>query len=227
MKTVAFLFALATLLACGQDIRIEHKVRAFTADEQAAMDSARIDGGVATRLRMHIPETFYLHAPEADVINARSDFPGAKHPWRGVAFRVHPDSTHARIEAIAKRISGEGYSVYRSRMGFGGEPDELCVLMTQQLDMAILRYEQTDGINYDITTDSLIQTLEAWNLQLSITGASHDWMEAHIGKDIRDWHALAQQVYAFCPDVVDQGSGSVEALADEMKRTKTLYLWWD
>jgi Domain of unknown function (DUF4253) len=186
-----------------------------------------MDGGVAARLRTRVPETFYLHTPEADVLHERSGFPVAMHPWRGIACLVHPDSARARIEAIAYDIAPEGYSVYRSRMGVSGGPDELCVLMTQQLDMAILRYEQTDGINYDITTDSLIHTLEGWDLQLSIIGASHDWMEARIGKDIRDWHALAEQVYAFCPDVVDQGSGTVETLADEMERSKILYLWWD
>jgi hypothetical protein len=39
--------------------------------------------------------------------------------------------------------------------------------------------------------------------------------------------AFAREVYAFCPDVVDQGTGAVEALAAEMSRTNTLYLWWD
>lgn len=227
MKATAPAFALATMVACGQNSRTAHHVRDLSTSEQVAMDSARIDGGVTARLRTHVPETFYLHTPEADEINTRSGFPTAKHPWRGVAFRVHPDSTGARIAALAERIRPEGYAIYRSRMGFGGEPDELCVLMTQQVDMAILRYEQTDGINYDITTDSLIQRLDGWGLQLTITGASHDWMEAKIGKAIIDWQLLAEEVYAFCPDVVEQGTGTVEALAEEMKRTKTLYLWWD
>lgn len=191
------------------------------------MDSARIDAGVAVILRRHVPEAFYLHTPEADEINARSGFPLERHWARGVAFKVHPDSTMARIEALAERIRPEGYAIYRSRMGFGGEPDEVCVLKTQQLDMAILRYEQTDGINYEITTDSLIQVLEAWDLQLTVIGASSDWMDARIGSPVSDWNELARKVYAFCPDVVDQGTGTVEALAEEMRRTKTLYLWWD
>ncbi len=191
------------------------------------MDSARIDAGVTAILRTHVPESFYLHIPEADEINARSGFPMEWHPARGVAFKVHPDSTTARIEALAERIRPEGYSIYRSRMGFDGEPDEVCVLMTQQMDMAILRYEQTDGINYEITTDSLIQVLEAWDLQLTVIGASSDWMDANIGNPVSDWNVLARQVYAFCPDVVDQGTGTVEALAEEMRRAKTLYLWWD
>ena len=39
--------------------------------------------------------------------------------------------------------------------------------------------------------------------------------------------AFAREVYAFCPDVVDQGTETVEALAAEMKQENTVYLWWD
>lgn len=227
MRGTIAILTVAILFGCGRANSAQPKVRDFSPSEQAAMDIAQIDTGVAAVLRTHVPEPFYLHTPEADDINARSGFAVARHPFRGVAFKVHPDSTMARIESITKRIRPEGYAIYRSRMGFGGEPDEVCVLMTQQLDMVILRYEQTDGINYDITTDSLIQVLEAWDLKLTVIGASSDWMEASIDTPVSDWNVLARQVYAFCPDVVGQGTGTVEALAEEMRRTNTLYLWWD
>jgi hypothetical protein len=38
---------------------------------------------------------------------------------------------------------------------------------------------------------------------------------------------LAQHLYEFCPDIVDQGCGSVDALADELAMTGRLVLWWD
>jgi hypothetical protein len=38
---------------------------------------------------------------------------------------------------------------------------------------------------------------------------------------------FAKEVYQFCPDVVDQGTETVEALASERKRTNRVYLWWD
>ena len=231
MRTASIGLIASALLACGQGVSgpQEERVRGLSPSEQAAMDSAHIDGGVSAVLRSKIRETFYLHTPEADEINRRSGFPAQKHMFRGVAFKVHPDSTADRIAAISDRIRPEGYIAYRSRMGFGDEHDEVCVLQTQQVDMAILRYEQTDGINYDITTDSLVSVLLEWSkeLDLSITGASGDWVEASIGKEPKNWKEFAARVYAFCPDIVDQGTGSVAALEDEMKRTRTLYLWWD
>jgi hypothetical protein len=44
-------------------------------------------------------------------------------------------------------------------------------------------------------------------------------------KGIKD--TLAEEIYSMCPDVVDQGTGTVEELAREMKESKLLYFWWD
>jgi hypothetical protein len=61
----------------------------------------------------------------------------------------------------------------------------------------------------------------------SLVGASGDWCEFKIEKEPADWMVFANEAYAVCPDIVDQGTGSVEALAEEMKNTRRLYFWWD
>ena len=38
---------------------------------------------------------------------------------------------------------------------------------------------------------------------------------------------LAQEQYAFCPDIVDQGCGSVGLLADILSKSTTWFFWWD
>ena len=52
-------------------------------------------------------------------------------------------------------------------------------------------------------------------------------VEAVFVKQPADMDAFAREVYEFCPDVVEQGVGTVKALADEMRRSGILYLWWD
>jgi hypothetical protein len=42
-----------------------------------------------------------------------------------------------------------------------------------------------------------------------------------------DVEAMAKRMYAFCPDIVDQGTNTVEALARELKETNALFFWWD
>jgi len=39
--------------------------------------------------------------------------------------------------------------------------------------------------------------------------------------------SLSHEMYEFCPDVVDQGAGSVEELERGIKLTNSFYLWWD
>jgi hypothetical protein len=33
-------------------------------------------------------------------------------------------------------------------------------------------------------------------------------------------------MYQFCPDIVDQGAGSISALASELEKG-AIYFWWD
>ena len=58
-------------------------------------------------------------------------------------------------------------------------------------------------------------------------GLIFDWFEAAFETPPKDYTKFAREVYAFCPDIVDQGAGSVEELAKEIERTKSVYLWWD
>lgn len=39
--------------------------------------------------------------------------------------------------------------------------------------------------------------------------------------------ALARQMYLYCPDIVDQGVGSVSTLAKCVEGSTTWYFWWD
>ncbi len=42
-----------------------------------------------------------------------------------------------------------------------------------------------------------------------------------------DAAALALEQYAFCADIVDQGVGTLGALADGLRQSTTWYFWWD
>ncbi len=75
----------------------------------------------------------------------------------------------------------------------------------------------------------VIARLKKWDAEfgLVLSGVGFDWMEAQFQRQPANMLEFAKEVYAFCPDVVDQGTETVEALAKEMKRTNTLFLWWD
>lgn len=93
----------------------------------------------------------------------------------------------------------------------------------------ILRLARTDACNFDMDTEDLIQKLESWHFSwgIDIIRAETDTIELTLAKMPADTHAFANEVYEFCPDIVDQGVGSVDALEEVIKDYKHIYLWWD
>ncbi len=84
-------------------------------------------------------------------------------------------------------------------------------------------------MNYNITSDDVLKKYQQWHsiYGLSLFGAGQDWIEAKVTLNKVNWKQFAKEVFKFCPDVVWQGTGSIEELELEMKNTKTLYCWWD
>ncbi|TFF36767.1 DUF4253 domain-containing protein [Mucilaginibacter psychrotolerans] len=124
----------------------------------------------------------------------------------------------------------KGYTIFllESNFNIGNKPDRVGVLKTTD-KYSVLQQIGTDGINYNITNDSLITIIKRFDKQysLELIGASGDWCEFLIHKEPKNWLTFAKEIYKVCPDVVDQGTETVEALAGEMKKTKRLYFWWD
>ncbi len=94
---------------------------------------------------------------------------------------------------------------------------------------AIPRLARTDGANYDLTTEDIVARLEEYDRDhgIVITRATADAVEFNLRRTPPDLAAFAADLYAFCPDIVDQGSGSVEALAEGIEIVGAVFLWWD
>jgi hypothetical protein len=93
----------------------------------------------------------------------------------------------------------------------------------------VMKYAETNGVNYDINTSDIIAKYKQWDREFGIRAVSigSDFCECEIrNKDI-DYTKLAEDVYQFCPDVVEQGTLTLERLADEMKKKGSIFLWWD
>lgn len=146
----------------------------------------------------------------------------------GLQFKAKQEQAEGMIRRLKEALHGNGYIVFRSEQKFGHGPDVIGIIKSNdQFD--ILRCKGTEAPNYDIGSDALITTLKSWHAEtpFEIIGADYDWLEARLLKAPADWDAMAEKVYALCPDVVEQGTLTVAALAAEIKETGTLYLWWD
>lgn len=149
-------------------------------------------------------------------------------PAAGVVLLTKPNEGHTVLIAVRRLLADSPYRAYLNEQAFGHGPDKVAVMKTSD-PYAYLAVVRTDGVNYDIDHAQVIARYRELTKRygLLLVGAGQDWLEAKFSRQPEDWKAFAQEVYAFCPDIVDQGTGTVEALAHEMRRTNTLYLWWD
>jgi hypothetical protein len=112
--------------------------------------------------------------------------------------------------------------------GIGGRPDTLLILPTTD-KYAVMAFTDVNGANYDIDTILVIKwmkRLEKTHPYL-LTGCGFDFLSGRFKDKVADPKALAKAMYDFCPDIVDQGTGSLEALADELAKSNELFFWWD
>ncbi|MBX7244275.1 MAG: DUF4253 domain-containing protein [Candidatus Sumerlaeaceae bacterium] len=130
--------------------------------------------------------------------------------------------------------------------------------MAGDTDFQQLRDAHTSAGNYDMGTDQIIDRLKQWQglCSFRVTGAKHDRVSLEFDTLPADMGAFARDVYAFSPDIVDQGTASlremveagelpekfqalvagvdfnddnygVEILKRQIQAGKSLSLWWD
>lgn len=85
------------------------------------------------------------------------------------------------------------------------------------------------AVNYDLFTHDIVAKLKEWDQEmgLRIETIQGDLVAFYMTKPPEDLNKFAADVYEFCPDVIDQGFGSMKALKKSIKNYQYLYLWWD
>ena len=149
-------------------------------------------------------------------------------PTNALILLTAPNEGRNSLIRIRTLLSGTGYSAYLNDEAFGYDADRIAIVRGHD-EYEYLSMVRTDGINYDLEHENVLSRYRLWDEEygLSLVGAGLNWLEADLETPPRDWLAFAEEVYEFCPDVVDQGTGDVESLADEMRRINYVYLWWD
>ena len=146
----------------------------------------------------------------------------------GVSVTVPENRTDMVLDSLRRKLTPLKYMAFVVEMNAGIKTDRIGILKgTDQYD--ILRVMHTDGDDYDISNEDVIERLKDWEKSspFDIIGADNDWVEIEFKTLPKDLKAFAGEVYDFSPDAVDQGPGTVAGLITEIQLTKRLFLWWD
>lgn len=132
------------------------------------------------------------------------------------------------ISDLAAPLRSRGFLVFRSGQNFGNVPDIVTVVRGSS-SYDILEIQHTESVHYHLDTDAIIKWLRQQQTHCGfvITGAGADWVEARFVRPPRDMKAFARRIAAFAPDVLREGSFTVDKLAAWMKETNGFRLVWD
>jgi len=147
---------------------------------------------------------------------------------KGIEFTAEAEQAYNIIYNLKNVFPGKGYQIFICEKDKNDRVYQIGVIQSaDQFD--ILRVMETNGENYNITTNHIVQKLQDWNSKYAFTiiGASSEWVEALFTQMPVNTDQFANEVYEFCPDVVEKGSGSVKFLGRQISETGILYLWWE
>jgi len=192
----------------------------LTPADRALLTSLDFDAEIALRVKQLCQGDLEQLAGMDDKGNA------TKAP--GLAVTVPKTGAEQIVDGLRADLKTRGYLAFLVKKNYGGAPDKIALLKGAD-PYAILSIMQTNGANYEVTTKDIVARLNAWEKKSSfdITGADFDWVQIKFTVLPSELNAFAEEVYKFCPDSVDQGAGDVKKLAEEIQRTRMLFLWWD
>ena len=216
LLSVALCAAFILLVGCGPN-KPDHKPD-LTPAEQRLSREARVDPAIAAQVRGFGTSIQRLKGRTPDYEEFAAD---------GIVLNTKPKAGRTVLREVRQELDSTDYNAYLLDEHYGHGPDQIAVLDAD--DHEYLALVRTDAVNFELDHEAVMEQYRQWETEydLKLVGAGLDWMEADIGNPPSDWTAFAQEVFEFCPDVVDQGVGSVAALATEMERSSDLYLWWD
>jgi hypothetical protein len=133
-------------------------------------------------------------------------------PAEGLSVAVKDgDEAEQLMDAIRPHLESKGYRAFWSARE---EPNgmhkgyEVAILKTAD-PFAMIRLRRSDGGNYGISTEDIIDRLTAWQqiAAFDVVGASTDWVALVFSKLPEQICAFAEEIFDFCPDSVGQGVG--------------------
>lgn len=89
---------------------------------------------------------------------------------------------------------------------------------------------ETNGDNYDISTEDIVARLKKWQKLCSfrISGVDYNTVTLEFGTLPKDIKAFIRDAYDLCPDLVQtEEEVDLPMYEKQLPKTKKLDLWWD
>lgn len=136
-------------------------------------------------------------------------------------------------DSIGEMTGGEALDRFGGYWDYGSERTLPLILAEIPVEepWQVFAYLPFGGWNDCPDTPELMAMAKRWYEQYGAVPAvvTHDVLEFRLPRpvDREAAPALALEQYAWCSDIVEQGVGTIGALADTLARSTVWYFWWD
>lgn len=202
----------------------------LSAEEMKLVKSIGVDKEIARKFKSHCGSTLYRLERKSAVIQMSSQ--NLKYETRqydAISATCDSKRSYDIVFALAKELENTGYEIYISQKNYTFKPDEISLIKSAD-HYGVLKIEGTAGINYDIDNMAVIEQLKEWEERypFMILGAAMDRVEIKFKEELPDdIDSLTKEVYAFCPDIVEEDDDPEKRIAEMIRQDNRLTLWWD
>ena len=147
---------------------------------------------------------------------------------KAIKIKAKAENATQIVKNFKDELKSQNLIIYKSVENYGNEDDVVTIIKSEN-KFEPLYFEGTNAVNYDINTPQIVEKLKLWDSKygVEIYGASFDLVSGEFKNQPNDIKKFASEMYEFCPDIVDQGVGSLDELINTLKESKQFFLWWD
>jgi hypothetical protein len=188
------------------------------------------DAGLSFAIGLFLKKATNSSIEKLELFNEMDDTETPDNGPRAIAICSSTTDEKAKniIAENLDRLIAENKYIFINELSYN-DGYQLAIIGNTSSPYEIMEFMGTNGCNHDIFTEHIIAKYRKWDAEFGIKpiGIGSDFCECKIINKNINYKKLAEEVYTFCPDVVDQGTGTIEALAVELELSGTISLWWD
>lgn len=106
--------------------------------------------------------------------------------------------------------------------------DEQILVVPTRDPYTVLALIQPRAGEHEVGVFEMLAFLRRYeSLQWELTGVGYDVISLKFGRLPDDMEAWAKELYAFCPDLIDQGFEDLAQMVEHLRQHHALRFWWD
>jgi hypothetical protein len=163
-------------------------------------------------------------------LSERIDFPGDLRRWPGA---YQSEDLQAPTGDWPSEVGSNPMTLSVAIDLASGRPHERVhiLLLPTQSGWEVPAFLRWGGWNACPPPEYHVAALRRWHVRFGaeLVGMNGDALNVRARRPTtrREAIALAREQYGYCPDIVDQGAGTLSALAASLMASDWWYFWWD